>query len=168
MRSIYLIGFMGAGKSSVGPLLAEALDLPFLDLDELVVAAAGCGIAEIFASQGEAVFRVLEERALRQVQGPALISLGGGAFLTDGIRSHIVETGVSVYLDWPLHVLLARVCGDPDRPLAADPESFAKLLQKRLPIYRTADLIWRSQPPYEERVDTVVTALTKELQGSTH
>ncbi len=89
MANIYLIGFMGAGKSTIGPRLAEALGLAYLDLDELVVQAAGCSIPEIFEKQGEPAFRRMEEEELCKIEGPALISLGGGAFMTEGVRAHI-------------------------------------------------------------------------------
>ena len=164
MANIYLIGFMGAGKSTIGPRLAEALGLAYLDLDELVVQAAGCSIPEIFEKQGEPAFRRMEEEELCKIEGPALISLGGGAFMTEGVRAHIEEAGMSLYLDWPLEVLHARVKNDRNRPLARDPKQFAALYHKRLPTYRQADLVWQSQPPHRATVDHVVDALAEGIR----
>ncbi|MDJ0834901.1 MAG: shikimate kinase [Acidobacteriota bacterium] len=164
--NIYLIGFMGAGKSTIGPTLAKALDLVYLDLDSLVVHAAGMSIPEIFARQGEPAFRKMEEEELRKVEGPALISLGGGAFMTGGVREYIRQTGLSIYLDWPLEVLRNRVKNDPNRPLARDPEQFAALFHKRLPTYRQADLVWKSQPPHRADPQQVVDALVEAIRNT--
>jgi len=153
---VYLIGFMGAGKSTIGPLLADRLGVPFHDLDDLVVDRAGATIAEIFARDGEARFRDLEVAALADIDEDAVVSLGGGAFMTEAVRELVSARGTSIYLDWPLEVLAQRVAGDPERPLAADPEQFRQRYASRVPTYRQADLVWRSRPPYRETVAQVV------------
>ncbi len=164
MVNIYLIGFMGAGKSTVGPLLAKRLELPYADLDACIVARAGMTITEIFSRFGEARFREMEIAELGALPGPAVISLGGGAFTTPAVREHTAAHGISVYLDWPLDVLRARVGRDPSRPLARDPEGFARRFHERQPIYAQARVVWRSQPPHRESVETVVEALVTRLR----
>ncbi len=154
--SVFLTGFMGAGKSSVGQPLAEALGLPFHDLDLCLISEFGCSIADFFASHGEACFRVAEERVLRALPLPALVALGGGAITTAGVRSWLRQQGRSLFLEWPLPVLLERVAGDPTRPLALDRAGLVRRYEERLPLYRQADLIWHSQPPHRESIDEIV------------
>ncbi len=154
--NIYLVGFMGAGKSAVGGRIAGRLGLPFIDLDARIERRAGRAIADIFANEGEAFFRDLETRETRAIAAPAVIALGGGAFITPALREMSRERGVSVFLEWPFEVLLARAGGDVNRPLAREPEAMKRLYEARAPIYRTADLIWRSRPPHRETIDQTV------------
>lgn len=145
-RAVFLLGFMGAGKTAVGRALAARLGCPFVDLDARVEAAAGRSIAELFANDGEAAFRRAELAALRQViaelQGrPAVVALGGGAFLQPEIASVVRQTGTSVFLEAPLKVMRRRAeAAGKRRPLLGTPEEFAALYAARLPVYRTADL----------------------------
>ncbi len=155
-RSVFLTGFMGAGKTSVGRPLAEALGLPFHDLDQELVVDLGSSIAHYFTTHGELAFRLAEERVLRGLASPALVSLGGGAITTAGVREWLRECGTIVFLEWPLEVLLDRVAGDPERPLALDRARLERLYAERLPLYRQADLIWTSQPPHRETVAEIV------------
>lgn len=147
--NIYLIGFMGAGKTTIGKLLAGLLSRPFLDLDHEVVARAGKDIPAIFKDEGEPAFREWETRTLKELSGPAVIAPGGGAFMSEENRAWMRAHGKSVYLEWPLEVLKGRVAGDPNRPLAQDAEAFAALFYKRQFVYGEADLIWQSKPPHD-------------------
>ena len=139
---VFLIGFMGSGKTTVGALLGPALSLPFIDLDARIVRAAGRSIASIFAAEGEACFRNLEARVLEEVldSPPAVLSLGGGAFLPPGNRSRIKERGTCVWLAVSLGEALVRCRGELGRPLALAPLEFAKLYRQRQPIYRECDM----------------------------
>lgn len=166
-RSIYLVGFMGAGKSVVGGRLARALDWPFVDLDGLVAATEGRSIAAIFEQEGEAAFREMEEAALATLSPPAVVALGGGAFITPGVRSRVARTGIAVFLDWPLEILIGRISGDPRRPLAGDPLALKALFERRFPIYRRADIHWRSQPPHRESADQVAATILRSLPPGT-
>jgi shikimate kinase len=119
-RPIALIGLSGSGKSSVGRLLAERLDWPLLDTDVLIVRAAGCEIAEIFAEEGEARFRDMEAAALRgALDGPpAVVATGGGIVLRAENRALLHERAFVVWLDAPTATLLARLLAhDEQRPL---------------------------------------------------
>ena len=143
---ITLTGFMGSGKSTVGRLLADALGCPFLDLDDLVVKKAGKSIPDIFAEDGEPVFRQLEARLLRQTvekyaETTAVLALGGGAVMTPASASLLHEKSVCIYLRATLDTLLSRLAGETaGRPLADD--AMASRLAEREPVYEeTAHVI---------------------------
>lgn len=140
---VFLVGFMGAGKTTVGRLLAEQLRLPFFDIDEEVEAAAGCSIAEIFEARGEAGFREDEQEALKAVlEHPAgVISTGGGLPCQDENWNLLETRGTTVWLDAPFSVLCRRVASDPQsRPLFEDRERARALYLSRKPAYSRAEL----------------------------
>lgn len=143
---IYLVGFMGSGKSTVGRLLAERLGWPFLDLDEEIEAAEKTTIAAIFEDRGEAEFRRIEkeilERHVRAIQcgKPAVIALGGGAFAQDANRELAMSHGIVFWLDCEFERVERRVASTNHRPLARDPQRFAALYQTRREIYAKADV----------------------------
>jgi shikimate kinase len=141
-KLIYLLGFMGSGKSTVGKLLAAALGWPFIDLDTFIEAGQGLSIREIFESSGEPVFRQIEHVALREAAKtePAVVALGGGTFVQPANLDFIRETGgATIWLDCPPEVLRLRCEGMNHRPLFRDAESFSQLLLERLPYYRLAE-----------------------------
>jgi len=162
-RLVFLVGFMGAGKTSAGREAARGLGWPFVDLDDEVEAASGCSVAEIFREKGEAEFRKLEHEALRRLiektDGAAVIALGGGAFVQAANAALIREAdGISIYLDAPVEELRRR-CKEMgrERPLASDEEHFRRLYEERLPAYARAD----------ERISTAgksVTAVAREVR----
>jgi shikimate kinase len=142
---LYLVGFMGSGKSTVGRLLAARLGWEFVDLDAEIEATAGVTIAHLFDTSGEAEFRRIEHDALRrhvqQVEcgEPAVIALGGGAFVQPRNFDLCVNNGISVWLDVPLETARRRVGDNADRPLARDPQRFADLFAARREAYAKAD-----------------------------
>jgi shikimate kinase len=141
-RLIYLLGFMGSGKSTVGKLLAKALGWPLIDLDTLIEAGQGLSIREIFENSGEPFFRQVERAALTEASKaePAVIALGGGTFAQPPNVDLIRETGgATIWLDCPPSILRARCEGLENRPLFRDEESFSQLLAERVPYYRLAD-----------------------------
>jgi shikimate kinase len=141
-KLIYLLGFMGSGKSTVGSLLASALGWPLIDLDTLIEAGQGLSIREIFANSGESFFRQIEHAALTEASKaePAVIALGGGTFAQPPNVELIRESGgATVWLDCPPEVLRTRCEGLENRPLFRDEQSFSQLLADRLPYYRLAD-----------------------------
>ncbi|MDE2029730.1 MAG: shikimate kinase [Alphaproteobacteria bacterium] len=145
-RTIVVIGMMGAGKSSIGAAVARLADAPFIDADREIEAAAGCAVAEIFASYGEAEFRRLEKQVIaRLLDGaPCVLSLGGGAFMDGETRARIREAAFSVWLKVDEDVLLRRVTRHGGRPLLADgdpAEKMARLIEARTPVYAEADLV---------------------------
>ncbi|MBI3952055.1 MAG: shikimate kinase [Acidobacteria bacterium] len=138
---IFLIGFMGSGKTTVGRLLAERLGRQFIDLDDWIVERAGKPITRIFAEDGEAAFRQLESEDLPDAlrEQDVVISVGGGAFVSEANRRVIKEHGVSIWLDCPIDIILKRLEGVTDRPLNTSPDRLRELLQSRLPSYAQAD-----------------------------
>lgn len=142
---IYLVGFMGSGKSTVGRLLADRLGWNFVDLDEEIEAEQRLKIAEIFEQQGEQRFRQIEHEALRrrvraiQRGEPTVLALGGGAFAQPDNYALLADNGVTIWLDCPLEILRRRVEQDWNRPLARDPAQFEELYHKRRAGYARAD-----------------------------
>ncbi len=142
---IYLVGFMCSGKTTVGRLLAERLGWHFIDLDEDIEAEQGASIASIFEDRGEEAFRALETDALRRrlrlVRGgrPVVMALGGGTFTRPENIELLEENGVTVWLDCSLETARRRLGDTDDRPLARDPEGFARLFEERRGIYAQAN-----------------------------
>jgi shikimate kinase len=143
--AIYLVGFMGSGKSTVGRALAGELGWTFVDLDEEIERRQGVSISELFDTQGEAAFREIERAALRehvravQMGRPQVISLGGGAFLADENCQLATNNGVTVWLDCPFSTIARRVAGASHRPLARDPEQLKVLFEERRAFYSRAE-----------------------------
>lgn len=164
-RPLFLVGMMGAGKSTVGRLLATKLAVPFVDLDEQIAASAGATIAEIFADEGEAGFRKREAEAVAQAcaGGAAIVAAGGGAVRFGDNLDRMLAAGFVIWLDAPLDALVARVGDVRDRPLLAtgDPkQKLAQLLDERRPFYARAQLrVDASGPPSQ-----VCEQIMKELQ----
>ncbi|MGH9537732.1 MAG: shikimate kinase [Terriglobales bacterium] len=146
-RSIFLVGFMGAGKSSVGQVLSHKLGWPFEDLDERIQARENRSIEQIFSQSGEARFRQVEHAALRSLVGdlqasPRVVALGGGAFAQPG-NAALIEAGgfPAVFLDASAEELFERCRRQQlERPLRGDLEEFRRLYESRRPCYLKAAL----------------------------
>jgi shikimate kinase/3-dehydroquinate synthase len=137
-RHVALVGFMGAGKSTLGAEIAERLGRRLVDLDREVERAAGRALHEIFEQRGEVEFRVLEAEATHAAlanERPAVLALGGGAVETPRIRRALREHALTVYLDVDPETAWGRVRGT-DRPLARDEQSFRALYDRRQELYR--------------------------------
>jgi len=132
---------MGAGKSTLGPVLAERLGRPFVSVDEAVEERTGVSIVELFATRGEAAFRALEEQAAADVLGRrqlVVVELGGGALGAGGTRALLAAQAFTLHVETTPEEAWERVAGS-DRPLARDPESFRALYEQRRPLYEAAD-----------------------------
>ena len=139
-RHLALTGFMGAGKSTIGVQVARRLGRTFIDLDREIEARVGVTITELFAREGEAAFRELEESVADSVLStgePAVIALGGGAVVSPETCRRLGADAFTVMLDVDPDVAWSRVAGS-DRPLAADEQAFRALFRERLPIYEAA------------------------------
>ncbi len=170
-HTLVLVGMMGAGKSSVGKRLAQALDLPFKDADEEIERAAGLSIPDIFALRGEAEFREGERRVIARLldDPPHVLATGGGAFINPGTRALVREKrAISIWLRADPEVLARRVGRKDSRPLlrAKDPRQvLTELLAEREPAYSQADLIVESNDgPHQHTVDAILAALKAKLE----
>jgi len=139
---IYLVGFMGSGKTTVGRELAARIDAPFFDLDELIESAEKTTIRELFATRGEPYFRKRERDLLRSTKhlDAAVVATGGGTFTFDENIQFIQSEGLSVYLAAPYALLRSRVGLKEDRPLFRDDLSTHELYANRIRYYRMSDL----------------------------
>jgi len=165
-KTVVLVGMMGSGKTAVGGALARLLGVPFLDSDEEIVAAANMSIAEIFARDGEAFFRDRETEVITRLleNERAVLSTGGGAFLSARNREIIAAKGVSVWLRADLELLWQRVRHRTTRPLlrTENPrQTLAELFRQRTPEYARADLVVEARPEYsiEDMAQRVARAL---------
>ncbi|MFK7791681.1 MAG: shikimate kinase [Devosiaceae bacterium] len=142
-RAIVIVGMMGAGKSSIGRRLAQALNLGFVDSDDEIEKAANQTIPEIFETYGEAHFRDGERKVIARLlaEGNKVIALGGGAFENPQTRQEVAEHGLSLWLKADFETLMARVRRRSHRPLlqGPDPEgTMTRLLEARSPNYTLA------------------------------
>lgn len=136
---------MGCGKTSVGRVLSSRLGCDFVDLDEAVVSEAGASVKDIFSSQGEPAFRVLESQALARIAARAgvVVSTGGGAVIAQQNRTLMRQSGFIVNLTASVEAIAARLCGDSERPLLqgdASAERIRLMLEGREQFYADADL----------------------------
>lgn len=140
---IYVVGFMGAGKTTIGRELAQRLEAPFFDLDDLVAAAEKMSIKDIFAQQGEPYFRKRERDLLRSTRHleRGVVATGGGTFTFDENIQFIQSEGLSVYLSAPYALLRSRI-GDKaaERPMFRDDVATHELFNNRIRYYRMSDI----------------------------
>lgn len=172
-RPIGLIGFMGAGKTTVGQALAARLEREFIDLDEVIQARAQRTIAQIFDDGGESAFRSLERQLLEEILSARrterwILSLGGGAFIDNTNRELLRENEVqTVFLDAPAEELYRR-CRQPGsvRPLFGDRGRFDLLLDERRPAYLTAAfLVQTAGKEVPSIVDEIIDRLSLDPTG---
>jgi shikimate kinase len=156
---VYLVGFMGAGKSTVARALARRLDWKVEDIDERIEREERRDIPTIFRQDGEAYFRARERAALVALlpERGVVVASGGGTFTDPANRELMLRDGAVVWLDAPLATMLARVPADGRRPLAADRLGMEQLYNQRLGAYRRAHLrVDASRGSVEELVDRIV------------
>jgi shikimate kinase len=141
-KNLVFLGMMGSGKSSIGNLVSKKLDLPFTDVDSLIVKNTRMSISEIFEKKGEDYFRNLEEKitlkCLKKIQN--VISLGGGAFINSKIRKEVLANHFSFWLNWDESILIKRIKDSKKRPLAfkSTDKELRALIKNRSRIYSNA------------------------------
>jgi shikimate kinase len=169
VRRIVLTGFMGSGKTTVGPLVAERLGWEFVDADDVIATEAGCTIPELFQREGEAAFRQRERGAIARLAAAdrLVLALGGGAIETEATRHVLLGAPATllVHLEVELATTLERCRGTEGlRPILADQANLAGRYQRRLPLYRTAHV---SIPVDKLTPDEVATAVVEAARQKT-
>lgn len=168
-KSIFLVGFMGSGKSHVGRKLAAALNCPFLDLDQIIEARAGMTISELFAAKGEAVFRLLERRALHDTAflESGIIATGGGTACYFQNMQWMNKQGIPIFLDASPDILAQRLWkGRLKRPLLMGlsqsdlPGFIAGKLAERRPYYEMAAVQYMITDPELNHAQHIAEQLT--------
>lgn len=149
-QPLFLCGMMGSGKSTVGNTLSSMLNVPFYDLDSMIIDEAGMTIPQIFEQKGEKWFRDLEQTLLlrKSKRMSGIMALGGGALQNQRIVDHLKIYGWLIFLNAPKSVILERVTGDQNRPKLADgkdskeqlKKTIATLIDKRIPFYNQAQI----------------------------
>ncbi len=161
--NVYLIGMMGTGKTTVGQLLAQRLEYRFFDTDVLLERVAQKPISEIFATEGEAYFRDLETKVLREVSAYTRSAIAtGGGIVQKPVNWGYLRQGLMIWLDTDLEVLKERLAGDNTRPLAVKLES---LWETRSSLYAQADLhivIERQKTP-EQIADEIINKIPAKI-----
>lgn len=172
-RNLVFVGLMGAGKSVIGRLVAQQLNIPFVDSDTEIERVSRMTITELFASYGEDEFRALESRVIKRLlkAGPRVVSVGGGAFINERSRRHIKRGGLSIWLKADLDVLWERVKKRDTRPLlkTENPkQTLQNLMDARYPIYAQADMTVVSRDARKDIIaEEVLQALIKVHSEST-
>ncbi len=143
MENIYLVGFMGSGKSTVGHILAEKLDMEFIDVDTEIEKKENKKISEIFKEKGEPYFRELEKKEIDLItkKKGVVVSTGGGLGADIENMKKMKETGTVIWLDVPINIILKRCEKDINRPLLQQPfEDLKKLFEDRKKVYSMSDI----------------------------
>ncbi len=156
---VVLVGFMGAGKSTIGRRLARRLGYRFEDMDRRIEKREGLSVARLFQERGEAAFRALEREEARELSGltHVVVASGGGAFAQEATRALLQGGSLTVWLQCSLESALRRVRPDASRPLAGNREIMRTLLAEREPFYRRADVtVDTSRRTPREVVDRIV------------
>jgi shikimate kinase len=168
MRAIYLTGFMGSGKTTIGRALSEKLGIPVIDTDEMIEKKAGKTIPAIFADEGEECFRKYEQEILKQLPtNDVIITTGGGMVISKENRSWMKKHGNVIFLSCSLDIIFQRLQSDTNRPLfSQNKEKMKELYEKRLPYYlEAAFTIDTSQKSVEEIVEDIVRMIKKQEGG---
>ncbi len=139
---LYLVGFMGSGKTTLARALGRRLGWRVIDLDEEIERREGRSVSQVFAKDGEPYFRKVERDVLLAFLPVrnAIVATGGGTFVQPANRADILADGTSIWLDAPFGRIVDRVPSDGRRPLAADRAAFAALFDERRAVYRLAHL----------------------------
>ena len=141
-KNLVFLGMMGSGKSSIGNLVSKKLDLPFIDMDNLIEKNTGISISEIFETKGQVYFRNLEEKitlkCLKKIKN--VISLGGGGFINAKIRKEILTNHFSFWLNWDESTLIKRIKNSKKRPIAfkSTDQEIRTIIKHRSKIYTNA------------------------------
>ena len=172
-KNIYFVGFMGSGKSRVGKAFAQMLGWPFHDTDSLIEQKAGKSISQIFAKDGEEVFRHIETSIIKDIAKKKnnVVALGGGAVIRDENWDYFKKSGVTIALHAPVEILAERIGRNQERPLLANLsyeqriQKIDEMLQVRQPHYDRANFQFESsnERPVPEFVNLIFETLLEKL-----
>jgi shikimate kinase len=167
MKSVALIGLMGCGKSTIGKLLAQKLNMDFVDIDQKIEEQEGITISEIFANKGEAAFREIETKLLKTFSSSSnlVLATGGGAVQKEENIATLKENCATIYLKASPEVLFDRIKDDKSRPLLQNNnplETLRELLNKREANYLKADIIVETE---HKSVDEILDEITKNVKS---
>jgi shikimate kinase len=162
-RPIFLVGFMGAGKTTVGKVLAPRLNYEFVDLDDVIERRMGMSVQAIFNQLGEAEFRRTESQVLETCReiSRAVVALGGGAYVAESNRELLREIGTTIWLDCALEVCLSRLGDDPSRPVLGSKPEMKALLDRRRAAYVMADHIVEAGTSTPDEVASEIVKLVR-------
>ena len=166
MKPIFITGFMGTGKTTVGKVLAEKLGCPVLDTDQMIEHAAGKQIKDIFKEDGEEVFRSLETQMIERAPSEnAVITTGGGLPVRKVNREKMKESGIVIFLQTDLDVIFERVQQDENRPLAskASKEELSSLYESRIIAYEDCTIKIKTEGKTIEQLAVEIIERIKEL-----
>ena len=167
---IYLVGFMAAGKTTVGRRVAERLGRPFVDVDSEIERASGKTVRQLFEESGEAAFRERESEFLRATESVpgAVVATGGGTYTFETNRVAMSRLGLAVLLDPPIGALKARLAGKSDRPLFTGLDQLEALFAARTPFYRMAPVRVKlnGSETVDEAADRLLISLEERLELS--
>ena len=141
-ENLVFLGMMGSGKSSIGLIVSEKLNIEFIDVDQVIEKNTGMTISKIFESEGEKYFREIEEFTTLKLlkKNKVVLSLGGGAFLNNKIKKEVLDNHISFWLNWDAKTLVDRIRGSKKRPIAdkSSKSEIEELIKKRSIIYSKA------------------------------
>ena len=160
-KNLVFLGMMGSGKSSIGDMVSKKLNIPFIDIDNLIEEHTGMTVSDIFEANGEDYFRDLEEKiTIKSLKHKnVVISLGGGGFINDKIRKDVLTNHFSFWLNWDDLVLVKRIKDSKKRPLASKSteQEIKAIINKRKKIYSKANFkINCNKLTKSERVKTII------------
>ncbi len=168
---VYLVGFMGSGKTAIGRRISERLRFPFVDHDSEIERTSGLTVRALFEALGEPAFRERESAFLDGTEAlpAAVVSTGGGSFVSERTRAAIARLGLPVFLDIPFDAVRERLVEKGDRPLFTSVEQAARLFAERAPFYKMAPVrvALTGRESIEESTDKVLSAVydRRELGG---
>ncbi len=177
-EKVFLTGFMGAGKTTVGPVLARLLGVPFVDMDSMIRERQSCEIEDIMSLLGESGFRNLESEMLAEIcssPGAMVISTGGGVVIAEKNRRAMKESGITVYLKAKLETIMMRISKENERGISVRPllksdnpfERAAELFADRMEFYEKADLTVETDGRRPEDVAEKILFLLEPRLGKT-
>lgn len=159
MKSIYLCGFMGCGKSRIGKAAAKSLNMPFVDLDSYIVKKEGMDIPKIFEEKGEEYFRRLEGECLKELEDGYVVATGGGTLINKNTAEYANQHGITVFLDASFPVCYGRIKNDTNRPLVMNntKEQLEDIFNKRKEIYKAhSRFVIKAEGTVESITDSII------------